>query len=278
MNYINLINRFWQCDMERPLTANDTRLYMYLLHTCNALGWKNPFRHSDRHLSLRLGMAVNTVRDSRNRLQQLGFIKFETPQPGKRGRGIDGQTIYWIEGVERTVSTTDTDSDTGNRTVSTIDTVPDTVPDTNIRQDKNRQDNNPPLTPPLQGGNPANPKKPDVHPVHPSPQVSATPPSPQSLPFGSHRFAELWQNLLSLPHWKKKPRESIAETLRKLAEYPEEFACELLSQAISGNYKSVVYSSTPDDYQRWLNARKKPAGGIDKTKINDVWKTRQQQA
>lgn len=85
MNYIVLINKFWQCNLERCISPNDTRLYFYLLHTCNSLGWKQPFGHSDRHLSIALGMSVNTVRDARNRLMQLGLIDFKTPQKKKQG-------------------------------------------------------------------------------------------------------------------------------------------------------------------------------------------------
>lgn len=115
MSYIDLINRFWQCDVEFAFTPSDTRLFFYLLDTCNKLRWKQTFGHSDRHLSLRLGMSVNTVREAKNRLKQRGLIDFETPSKNKRGRGVDGQTKYRIM-----------------ETVSEFDTVPDT----NRRQKK----------------------------------------------------------------------------------------------------------------------------------------------
>ncbi|ADQ83126.1 conserved phage C-terminal domain-containing protein [Riemerella anatipestifer] len=134
MNYIVLINKFWQCNLERCISPNDTRLYFYLLHTCNSLGWKQPFGHSDRHLSIALGMSVNTVRDARNRLMQLGLIDFKTPQ--KRSKGIDGQTKYVFPTVSTGDTVLDTVSDTDIDTVS--DTVLDTVSDTNNKLNKTK--------------------------------------------------------------------------------------------------------------------------------------------
>ncbi|WP_260309204.1 hypothetical protein [Riemerella anatipestifer] len=140
MNYIVLINKFWQCNLERCISPNDTRLYFYLLHTCNSLGWKQPFGHSDRHLSIALGMSVNTVRDARNRLMQLGLIDFKTPQ--KRSKGIDGQTKYVFPTVSTADTVLDTVSDTDIDTVS--DTVLDTVSDTNNKLNKTKLNNSSP--------------------------------------------------------------------------------------------------------------------------------------
>lgn len=140
MNYIQLINGFWQCDFEHHFTPSDTRLYFYLLHTCNSLGWKNPFGHSDRHLSLKLGIAVNTIREAKTRLKQKGLIDYTTPD--KKSRSYEGQTKYIIKEITvsmvntvyaSTVSEIDTDTDTDTGA------VPDTVPDTNNKLNKTKQ-------------------------------------------------------------------------------------------------------------------------------------------
>ncbi|GAB3317815.1 hypothetical protein GCM10027299_09200 [Larkinella ripae] len=149
MSYIDYINRFWQCEIERVIAPSDAKLYFYLLHTCNALRWKQPFGHSDRHLSLALGMSVNTVRESKNRLKQLGLIDFRSPDKGSKG--IDGQTKIWFpstvsnsDPVESgkpaatgkvTGSKNDTVADTIRSTVSKNDTVPDTVQVTGSKND-----------------------------------------------------------------------------------------------------------------------------------------------
>ena len=121
MNYIELINQFWMKDRERPFAASDTRLYFHLLNTCNALGWKNPFGHSDRYLAFLIGACVNTVRVSKERLIAAGLIEITTPI--KPSNSVAGQSLYRI----LTVSKFDTAI---NRTVSNFDTESDTVPDT----------------------------------------------------------------------------------------------------------------------------------------------------
>lgn len=134
MSYIDFINRFWQCDVEVAFNPSDTRLFFYLVDTCNKLHWKQPFGHSDRHLALRLGMSVNTVRESKNRLKQRGLIDFISPE--KRSKSYDGQTRYRIVSVSKINTDTDTVSDTVGDTDA--DTVPDTDTDTNKRLDKTR--------------------------------------------------------------------------------------------------------------------------------------------
>lgn len=134
MNYIVQINRFWLLNSEYCFQPSDAMLYFYLLDTCNKLGWKNPFGHSDRHLSANIGVSVNTIRASKIRLVKAGLITVSTPL--KPSRSFKGQTLYHLTTVsnsdtdQTTVSINHTDSDT------VIDTVPDTVPDTNIKQNK----------------------------------------------------------------------------------------------------------------------------------------------
>ena len=119
MNYIELINKFWIANTEKPFTPSDTQLYFYLLHTCNRLAWKVPFGQSDRYLSLALNLSVNTLREAKNRLKQRGLIDFKAPEKGSKG--INGQTKYCF-------------------TVLNSDTVTDTVTDTNIKPNKTKEE------------------------------------------------------------------------------------------------------------------------------------------
>jgi transposase len=139
MNYLQLVNGFWQCDLEHHFTPNDTRLYFFLLHTCNSLGWKIPFGHSDRHLALKLGVSVNTIREAKARLKQRGLIDFKVPDV--KSKSYEGQTKFWIKEltvlkfdtvIPPTVSEIDTDTDT------VPDTDGDTVPDTNNKLNKTK--------------------------------------------------------------------------------------------------------------------------------------------
>ena len=110
MNYIELINKFWKCNEERPIGCNATALYFYLVKTCNSLGWKDQFKHSDRFISMQLDISINTTRNAKNRLKQLGLIDFCAPK--KPSRGLEGITVYSF------------------KTMSKFDTVADTVADT----------------------------------------------------------------------------------------------------------------------------------------------------
>lgn len=137
MNYIELINRFWKCNNERPIGTNATALYFYLLNLCNSLGWKDTFKHTDRYISFQLGISVNTVRNSKNSLKQLGLIDFRSPQ--KASRGIEGVTLYSFS----TLSNFDIVPDTVVDMVPCIvpDRVADTVPDTLNKLNKTKENN-----------------------------------------------------------------------------------------------------------------------------------------
>lgn len=126
--YIDLINQFWTQSKECAFNPSDAVLYFFLLNTCNALHWKQPFGQSDRFLSLSLGFSINTIRGAKNRLKQRGLIDFKAPE--KNGKGIEGQTKYVILSVSNFDIVPDTDADI----------VPDRDADNNIRQDKIRED------------------------------------------------------------------------------------------------------------------------------------------
>lgn len=130
--YIDLINQFWTQSKECAFNPSDAVLYFFLLNTCNALHWKQPFGQSDRFLSLSLGFSINTIRGAKNRLKQRGLIDFKAPE--KNGKGIEGQTKYVILSVSNFDIVPDTDTDTDT------DTVPDRDTGNNLRQDKRRED------------------------------------------------------------------------------------------------------------------------------------------
>lgn len=76
MNYIELINSFWQMNTEHSFTGNETQVYFKLLDTCNSLGWKNPFNYSNSHICGEIGISEPSFLRSRNKLHQAGLIEF----------------------------------------------------------------------------------------------------------------------------------------------------------------------------------------------------------
>lgn len=113
MTYIELINEFWEMDATHHFTANETRLYFYLLDSCNKLRWKNPFYHSNEYLIVATGIAKASFRLARNKLIESGLIDCRT------GNGRKNNTLYYIKGIENnTLSTEDTEKGVGIDTFS----------------------------------------------------------------------------------------------------------------------------------------------------------------
>lgn len=77
MNYIELINQFWQTRRRVRLSSAEADLYFCLLQECNLRDWVNPFECPNGLICATIGMCESTLIDVRNRLQQKGLIKFE---------------------------------------------------------------------------------------------------------------------------------------------------------------------------------------------------------
>lgn len=88
---------FWLADKEVKISANDARLFHYLLYLCGELGWKNPFRRSNDDLEGRLRIKTDALTASRERLQERGLITFTRAE--KHGRGYDCTTEYTINSL-----------------------------------------------------------------------------------------------------------------------------------------------------------------------------------
>ena len=91
MNYIELINNFWELDETWQFSCCETRLYFYLLKTANRLGWENSWTHSDVKTAANVGVSVNSFKSARNKLVQSGLISFNIG-----GKGYGNKTRYQI--------------------------------------------------------------------------------------------------------------------------------------------------------------------------------------
>ena len=81
MNYIQLINLFWQTRREVRITSVEADLYFFLLQESNNRNWENPFECPNGLICVTIGVTEKTMIEARSRLQQKGLIKFD---PGKR--------------------------------------------------------------------------------------------------------------------------------------------------------------------------------------------------
>lgn len=91
MNYIELINKFWELDEAWQFRASETRLYFYLLKVANRLGWTGAFHHGDDKTAANVGISKITLRTARIRLTEAGLIAFS-----KGGKGHGRKTRYHI--------------------------------------------------------------------------------------------------------------------------------------------------------------------------------------
>lgn len=88
MNYIALINSFWDSATTNPLSTGQVSLYFALLHVCNRSNWTEWFQAPNQVLSVLTGMSRSGILKARNELKQRGLIDF-------RERGAKA-TIYCI--------------------------------------------------------------------------------------------------------------------------------------------------------------------------------------
>lgn len=91
MNYIELINWFWELDETWQFSCCETRLYFYLVKTANRLGWENNWTRSDAKVSSDVGVSPNSMKTARNRLVQAGLISTK-----QGGNGFRDKTRYQI--------------------------------------------------------------------------------------------------------------------------------------------------------------------------------------
>lgn len=100
MNYIELINRYWQEVDVKGFTPTETSIYFRLLDICNRLCWENPFSLSNPRAVALMAVTENTLAAGRDKLVMKGLIGFkrgsrrkDTPMycfPEK----IDGEWVF----------------------------------------------------------------------------------------------------------------------------------------------------------------------------------------
>lgn len=77
MNYIELINRYWQEVDVKGFTPTETNIYFRLLDICNRLGWENPFSLSNPRAVALMAVTENTLAAGRDKLVMKGLIGFK---------------------------------------------------------------------------------------------------------------------------------------------------------------------------------------------------------
>lgn len=111
MNYLELINYYWTLREQGILSANEGDYYLFLIHKCNRLSWKNPFNLSNQLCCGYLGIQVKSLIKYRNKLKQVGLIDFK---PGTKGVNTEYK-IHFPKGCK---NYTESGSESGTQTGS----------------------------------------------------------------------------------------------------------------------------------------------------------------
>lgn len=76
MEYIKLINRFWETNRNTQFTMAETTLYFYLLNEANRNYWQMPIVCATAIICASTGMTKATLIRARNGLKKKGLIGF----------------------------------------------------------------------------------------------------------------------------------------------------------------------------------------------------------
>lgn len=133
MNYIELMNNFWQKDIEHAFSDKETALYFYLLKTCNSIGWKNPFGLSNALTMSKFRWGKQVFNSAKLKLRKAQLIDYN------QGCGRGNVYQYEIKGVEtdtlsRTLSNTFSDTFSGQKAEASLNI--------NINKTKLKNNNN----------------------------------------------------------------------------------------------------------------------------------------
>lgn len=77
MNYLTIINAFWDWTTTNPLSTGQVSLYFALLHVCNKSNWTEWFQAPNQVLSVLTGLSRSGILKARNELKQKGLIDFK---------------------------------------------------------------------------------------------------------------------------------------------------------------------------------------------------------
>ena len=78
-------------------------------------------------------------------------------------------------------------------------------------------------------------------------------PQPDALqfPFSGIEFMKAWNELMTLPKWKKKPPSAIQKSLDNIAKYDEEFAVKQINDAHAGDWQGLTFQDTDEKFLKW---------------------------
>jgi hypothetical protein len=262
MNYIALINQFWQLRREVTFSSTEADLYFYLLDISNGRNWKNPFQQSNTLICATIGVSEKPLITARNRLKQHGLIDFT---PGVKR----SPSTYKLLLLENTLENLhpyrgECDSKSGSESGSECDSLSgENPPDINKHKLKEEGSTasaasrtsdleadsvaEPTSVKPISTTKPPRSKK---KPTATADEVAALP-----LPHPGETFAKRWATFRAGPKQAKKPLSALELMLTKLGNKPEGFAIVMLEMAIQGDWSGIENGGTAKAFEEWQAAQ-----------------------
>lgn len=77
VNYLELLNRFWELNRVHRFTPSECNFYFYLLNECNRNYWRMPVACPSSIVCAVIGMPKATLMRARKGLQERGLIRYE---------------------------------------------------------------------------------------------------------------------------------------------------------------------------------------------------------
>lgn len=246
MNYIALLNRFWQLRREVTFSSTEADLYFYLLEISNGLNWKNPFQQSNKLIEATLNVSEKTLIAARNRLKQHGLLDFT---PGVKRSPTTYRLEYVgeytgkipahpgaigeLSGGESGGNTPDINKHKQKEEERAAVAAPSALVENDGEEGKSAAEKPKPAS---------RTKKPKAAPD----EVAAL-----VLPHPGETFAACWATFRTGPKQAKKPLSAFTLMLSKLGKYPEDFAVVMLEAAIQGDWSGVENDGTARKFTEW---------------------------
>lgn len=260
MNYIELINYYWQLREQGIVSGAEGDLYLYLLHTSNKLGWKNPFNQSNRLICAYLNLSEKSLIKYRNVLKQSGLIDFESGKATKQNSSYT--LLNPCNGYSSLDSSLGSSSDNCCKNYSSSDSGLNSSSGSSLdsslgnnRSDNNKLINKTKLNKDVLLNPPEEKDEEKLKTESGKNKKSKKEVTELKFPFSSEKFMNAWEQLINTPKWKKKIPYTLQLALNQLSKYEEEFAIKLIEAAAANDWQGVVFPQTDEQYSKWKSGR-----------------------
>lgn len=133
MNYIKLLNAFYDRLETNPLSTSAIALWHALVHVNNKTGWRNEFSVAVSVLRIKSGLSEKSVTNARNELNLKGYLEYKS-------RKGNQSALYQLIDLSVTVTDKLADSVSGNGSDSPSDNTSALLNETKLNETKEGDD------------------------------------------------------------------------------------------------------------------------------------------